>query len=210
MARKHGWAGRPPDSEEEAVERIIAAAIKEMSSRGGAEVTLAEVAKALGVIRQTVYRYFPSSEALMKAAAIASVDAYMTRLREHVRGINHPAEALTEAIAFTLENIAQIPPLGLYFQHPRVSSTSINITSKNAVAFGRNLVEQFDVDWAAAGFDDAGLDELVEAALRTMQSFFLAPGDSPRDPLELRSYLRRWVGGAIDAHIYRSVFCVTR
>src|SRR5208282_5099353 len=59
--RTHGWAGRPPADDDEAVQRILAAA-KLCIDRDGAESGIAEVARELGVTRQTVYRYFPSTE----------------------------------------------------------------------------------------------------------------------------------------------------
>ena len=71
MARRRGWDGRPPGSDEEASERIVAAAVQ-LIAETGTGISIADVAASLGVIRQTVYRYFPTAEALMHAAAIAS------------------------------------------------------------------------------------------------------------------------------------------
>jgi hypothetical protein len=59
------------------------------------------------------------------------------------------------------------------------------------------MLRRFDVDWAAHGLDDDDLDELAEHLLRIIQSFVLDPGRPPRVGEELRSYLRRWVGGAL-------------
>ncbi|WIM88083.1 TetR/AcrR family transcriptional regulator [Candidatus Mycobacterium wuenschmannii] len=200
MARRHGWGGDPPADDGEATERIVAAAVEQMSRNGGADISLADVAKSLGVIRQTVYRYFSTAEALMKAAALASVEHYMARLQRHLLGIHDPAEALTEAVAFTLENLHRTPQIGHFLEHPYVEASSVAVTSQRAAVFGREMVERFDVDWAAAGFDDALLEETVEFALRTMQSFFLSPSRPRRSREQLRTYLRRWVGGALDAH----------
>lgn len=204
MTRKHGWGGDPPDTEDEAVARIVGAAVEQMTRTRGAELSIADVAKSLGVIRQTVYRYFPSAEDLMKAAAIASVESYMTRLQTHLHGIHDPADALTEALAFTIENIPRTAHIGLFVQHPRVAAASTDITSKRAAAFGREMIMRFDVDWAAAGFHDELLDEVVEIALRIMQSFFLSPGDPPRDAAQLRVFLGRWVDGIIHQPVRRS------
>jgi hypothetical protein len=65
------------------------------------------------------------------------------------------------------------------------------------------MITRFDVDWVRFGYDDASLQELVEYVLRTMQSFFLAPGDPKRSDEELRRYLRRWMGSAIIAQSVR-------
>lgn len=95
MARRRGWVGDPPNNDEEAAERIVAAAVKLMAQRGTA-VSIAEVAAEIGVIRQTVYRYFPTADALMKAAAFASVDDFFDQLAAAVRGITDPADAMVE------------------------------------------------------------------------------------------------------------------
>lgn len=203
MTRRHGWAGDPPRTEDEAIRRIVAAAIEQMTLAQGGDISIADVAKSLGVIRQTVYRYFTSAEALMKAAAIASVEAYMTRLQDHLHGIEDPSHALLEAVAFTIEEIPRTPHIGMFVQHPRVTALGADITSKRAAAFGREMLARFDVDWAAAGFDDALLDDVVEIALRTMQSFFISPGDPPRDGAQLRFFLSRWLGGTVDVLTYR-------
>ncbi len=81
MARRRGWGGRPPVDDEEATQRIVAAAV-ELIAQSGAEISIADVAQSLGVIRQTVYRYFASADALMRAAAIASVEGFLDRLAD--------------------------------------------------------------------------------------------------------------------------------
>ena len=53
--RTHGWAGSTPASDGEAVARILAAARKAIDARG-ADISIADVARTLGVTRQTVYR----------------------------------------------------------------------------------------------------------------------------------------------------------
>ncbi|MCX4095865.1 TetR/AcrR family transcriptional regulator [Nocardia sp. alder85J] len=196
MARRRGWGGSPPDSDEEASRRIVAAAV-ELIARTGAEVNIAEVAESLGVIRQTVYRYFPSSDALMQAAALASVDGFLDRLTERVGGMTDPVEAMTRAVVYTLNEVTRIPHLGILISAGYSRRQPESLTSDAARAFGMTMIRRFDVDWEHYGYDDASLAELVEFLLRIMQSFFLAPGDPPRGEAELERYLRRWMGTAI-------------
>lgn len=198
MARRHGWGGSPAQSEEEASDRIVAAAI-ELIAETNADVNMADVAKRLGVTRQTVYRRFANAEELMTAAAVASVGAYMDRVEKHLEGISDPAEAIVESMVFTLDDIARTPHIGLMLRPSRVAAHTADITSMQAREFGREMLARFDVDWEKWGFDDALIDELNEFVLRTMQSFFVTPGEPARTPEELRGFLRRWVGGAIRA-----------
>ncbi|MBF6519199.1 TetR/AcrR family transcriptional regulator [Nocardia farcinica] len=198
MARRRGWGGSPPDSDEEATRRIVATAV-DLIARTGAEISIADVAESLGVIRQTVYRYFPSAEALMKAAAIASVDGFLDRLAAHVAGLGDPVEAMTEGVVFTLTEVRRTPHLGILITGSYANVHSDGITSEEAKAFGLTMIRRFDVDWERYGYDDESLPELVEYILRTMQSFFVSPGHPPRTEDELRRYLRRWMGSAIIA-----------
>ncbi|CDO27492.1 TetR/AcrR family transcriptional regulator [Mycolicibacterium porcinum] len=196
MARRRGWDGRPPGSDEEASERIVAAAVQ-LIAETGTGISIADVAASLGVIRQTVYRYFPTAESLMHAAAIATVDGFLDRLAESVRGITDPAEAMTEGVMFTLEEVARVPHLRIMLSGPQAVASSVNVASDEGQAFGMRMITRFDVDWEKYGYDEAALRELVEFTLRTMLSFFVAPNDPGRSREELRRFLRRWLGGSI-------------
>lgn len=198
MARRRGWGGHPPKDDDEATRRIIAAAV-ELIGRTGAEISIADVAESLGVIRQTVYRYFPSADSLMQAAAIASVDGFLDRLARRVSGIPDPAEAMTEGVVYTLAEVRRTPHLGILLSSSYSNVRPEGLTSLEAQAFGMTMIRRFDVDWERHGYDDDSLAELVEYVLRTMQSFFLSPGDPPRSDDDLRRYLRRWMGSAIMA-----------
>jgi hypothetical protein len=79
----------------------------------------------------------------------------------------------------------------------QVSAHVESVTSEVALQFANAMLRRFDVDWAALGFTDGELDELAEHLLRIIQSFVLDPGRPPRSPSEQRTYLRRWVGGAV-------------
>jgi AcrR family transcriptional regulator len=71
------------------------------------------VARALGVTRRTVYRYFPSTDALLVAASVPAADDFQNRLEAHLQGITDPVEAVTEAIATALEWLPKDKLLGL-------------------------------------------------------------------------------------------------
>ncbi|MGE2833295.1 TetR/AcrR family transcriptional regulator [Mycobacterium sp. SMC-4] len=197
MARKRrGWSGDPPATDEEATRRIVGAAVDLIAATGSA-ITIADVAESLGVIRQTVYRYFPTAEELMRAAAIASVDGFLDQLAEHVRGIHDPAEAMTEGVLFTLDAVTDIPHLAILLSVPSSAARPREVASELAQEFGMRMITRFDVDWPRYGYDDAALRDLIEFTLRTMLSFFVAPNDPARSHDDLRRFLRRWLGSAI-------------
>jgi len=202
--RTHGWSGSAPATDDEAVARILGAASKAVDERGS-DVSIADVARTLGVTRQTVYRYFASTEALLVAAAVHAADDFLDRLAEHLRGLTDPVDAVTEAIATALEWLPKDKHIGLLIAPGRVDEHTASVTSDVALQFANAMLRRFDVDWAALGFTDDGLDELAEHLLRIIQSFILDPGRPPRTGEALREYLRRWVGSAVTARSSRPV-----
>jgi AcrR family transcriptional regulator len=194
--RTHGWSGSAPATDDEAVARILAAAGKAIDERG-ADVGIADVARTLGVTRQTVYRYFPSTDALLVAAATHAASDFLERLANHLEGLTDPVDATAEAIATALEWLPKDKIIGLLVVPGQANAHIESVTSEVALQFANAMLRRIDVDWAALGFTDAELDELAEHLLRIIQSFVLDPGHPPRSPSEQRAYLRRWVGGAI-------------
>ncbi|MBP2456067.1 TetR/AcrR family transcriptional regulator [Mycolicibacterium lutetiense] len=196
--RTHGWSGSAPASDEEAIARILVAAGNAIDERG-ADFSIADVARTLGVTRQTVYRYFPSTEALLVASAVQAASDFQHRVAAHLKGTTDPVEAVTEAIAVALEWLPEDKHIGLLVAPGRSPAHTEGVTSDVAVDFARTMMRMLDVDWAAIGYTDADLDELAEHLLRIIQSFVIDPGRPPRTGEALRSYLRRWVGSAVVA-----------
>ena len=141
-----------------------------------------------------MYRYFPTAEALMQAAAVASVDSFLDRLTEAVQGITDPAEAMTGRVVH-LERYARTPHLGILLSGPYRNTHTPSLASEEAQAFGMRMITRFDVDWKKYGYDQAALRELVEFTLRMVLSFFVAPEQDWPQQRDLRRFLQRWLGG---------------
>ncbi|XVQ14602.1 TetR/AcrR family transcriptional regulator [Spirillospora sp. CA-255316] len=196
--RTHGWGGSPPASDEEAVGRIKEATHRCVRELGGA-TTIAHVASALGVSRQTVYRYFPSTDALLIAAALDGTQDFLARLARRLRTITDPGEALVEAVAYTIHQIPGEPYLRLLLDSGSGRSLLRSVTSDTSRAIGRSLLDQTAVDWDASGLGPELRNELIEWTLRVVQSFLLDPGDPTRTSSELRDFLRRWLAPGVAA-----------
>jgi AcrR family transcriptional regulator len=158
---------------------------------------IADVARTLGVTRQTVYRYFPGTEALLVATALRSADGFLGHLSTHVKGITDPVVAMVEGVAFAVEQLASDNQVEFLLSQRDRAGQTVSIMSDTAVAFGRSMLHRYDVDWEQHGFDEAGLDELAEFCLRVLHSFLADPGRPPRSGADLRRYLTRWIGPAI-------------
>lgn len=194
--RSHGWAGNTPASDAEAIERILDAADKIIDERGPA-MRIADVARALGVTRQTVYRYFPGTQALLLASAMRSADGFLDRMAAYLKGVTDPVVAITEGMAFAVEELASDKQVEFVLNQRHRGGQKVSIISDTALAFGRSMLHRYDIDWERFGFDEAGLDELNEFSLRVLHSFLADPGRPPRSGADLRRYLTRWIGPAI-------------
>ena len=158
---------------------------------------LADVARKLGVTRQTVYRYFPNADALLIASAMRAVDGFIDQIAERVRGFNDPVTAIVESVSFGIENLSGDPQLENLLTRRQEGEAVTSLSSDTAITFCLSVFHRFDVDWELHGFDNTALRELAEMTLRTVQSILTDPGQPPREGIELRRFLTRWLGPAI-------------
>ncbi|MGC5247559.1 TetR/AcrR family transcriptional regulator [Gordonia sp. DT219] len=197
--RTHGWAGQVPATDEEAIARILATT-REVIDECGEATRLADVARRLGVTRQTIYRYFPSTEALLSATAIDAVGAFLDGIAGRVFGLADPDVAVVEGVCAVLETVADDRYMGILLRPGHQSLPVIGqITSDSAAVFARTMVARMDVDWAERGYTDDDLEVLVEIVLRTLQSLIIDPGLEPYSAAGRRAFLDRWLGAAIRA-----------
>ncbi|MBW0016695.1 MAG: TetR/AcrR family transcriptional regulator [Mycobacterium sp.] len=191
--RTRGWAGNVPASDEEAVARILTATRRTIDERGE-QTSIADVARTLGVTRQTIYRYFPSTDELLAATAADGASEFLDQLAEALADITDPGEAVVEGIATTLERLPGDPYIGLLLRSQRANA-AVTVTSDTARFFGHSIIDRLDIDWT--NFDAQAIEDIIEMTLRTLQSFILAPLPAPGE--ELRRLLRQWIAPAITA-----------
>ncbi|WP_310773585.1 TetR/AcrR family transcriptional regulator [Mycobacterium sp. Z3061] len=194
--RSRGWAGSTPASDEEAIARILDA-VDEVVAEHGSAIRLADVARRLGVTRQTVYRYFPNADALLIASAMRAVDGFIDQAVQRASGQHDPVIAVVECISFGIENLVGDPQLESLLTERQEGAAVVSLTSDTAISFCLSAFQRLDVDWALHGFDTAALGELAEMTLRSVQSLLTDPGQVQRDGIALRRFVTRWLGPAI-------------
>jgi AcrR family transcriptional regulator len=194
--RSRGWAGCTPTSDEEAIARILDA-VDVVVAETGSAIRLADVARTLGVTRQTVYRYFPNADALLIGSAMRAADGFIDQVLEHVKGDNDPVTAVVECVSFAVEKLAGDPQLESLLSRRPEGQAITSLTSDTAITFCVSFFQRLDVDWRLHGFDDSALDGLAEMTLRTLQSILTDPVPPSRDAASLRRFVSRWLGPAI-------------
>lgn len=194
--RSRGWAGETPSSDEEAIARILSAVDEEIAEHGAA-IRIADVARRLGVTRQTVYRYFPNADTMLIASAMRAVNGFIDRLADHVSGLKDPVTAVVESVSFGIEHLSGDPQLEKLLARRDEGEPVTSLTSDTALTFCLAFLRRLDVDWELHGFDDNALRELSEMTTRTVQSLLTDPGQLPRTGSALRGFIARWLGPAI-------------
>ena len=185
----------PPKDDEEARRRIVEAALVCVDRHGPTKTGLSDVAAALGITRQTVYRLFPSTDELFEAVTRSGVEAYLDELETQLAPLTDPAEVVVEAIAYTVERLPKERHLGLLLASGRVELFRRGVSSEMALEFGRAMLTRTAVDWEHLVGQE--MDEVVEIALRLLGSLVTEPNPAHADGEALRVFLRRWIGPAL-------------
>ncbi|HMS75521.1 TetR/AcrR family transcriptional regulator [Gordonia sp. (in: high G+C Gram-positive bacteria)] len=195
--RRTGWGGELPADDDEARARIIEACRTAIADSEHPQLSLSEVARRLSVTRQTVYRYFPSTEALLTAVAI-DAGRRMYDMLLNVRQIDDPAGVVVELAVIGAEIIRDDRVVGFLLGEGTITGVFTgSITDETSVAFAVNLLENCGVDWRAIGLGDDDVSELAEWALHVMDAIARSRGER-RGELELRDYLNRWMRPGVE------------
>ncbi|MGV9860662.1 TetR/AcrR family transcriptional regulator [Gordonia sp. NPDC003425] len=198
MARRRGWGGSLPADDDDAARRILDATLKLLHSTGEL-VSITDVTQELQITRQTVYRYYPSVEALLQAAANDIAERFSTYLVNSVRGITDPAEAVVEFTALTIEALHGDNAALALLATTRRTGVAAGITDDVSRDYAVSVLRLMDADWEKAGFDDATLDELAGWLLLVVDAFVSGNGRTPVLGPELRRYLATWLAPSIAA-----------
>lgn len=196
------WAGRPPADDAEASQRIRDAA-RRCIDRNGVNVRIAEVARELGVSRPTVYRRYPSGQAVLRAVALESIDPLLARVASMEVDLSAtPAEVVAEVGCLLFEWLSRDSQLRQLTRFGAGAATD-DVTSSAALLLTRGLIER-----AVASFDEPAdadhLDEIAELVTRLVHSTIERPALLARRTGEPGEPLRRWVTAAVGGILTRS------
>ena len=108
-------------------ERILQATVEVLARSGARKLSLSDVAAAAGVSRPTLYRWFPSKEALLEAFGVYEQQKYDAGIAAAVAGLEGDArlEAVLRFIVefqntYSLRRIVDIEPEHVVYQMTRV------------------------------------------------------------------------------------------
>jgi AcrR family transcriptional regulator len=108
-------AAREPNPTEE---RILVAALGLIGRRGVRRLAMQEIAEAAGVSRGTLYRYFPSKEQVLTAAAAYDERRFSDGVDQLLAAARSPEERIGDFMAYAFAFIRSHPARSLFESEP--------------------------------------------------------------------------------------------
>ena len=112
---------RPTKLRQATERRILESVIDAISRRGVYNSSMAEIAKSANVSKATLYRYFPSKEALLDEIGVYTLEKFLVGLREAMEGIDSGAKILQRLVLFLQEFHNDINAASLLAAEPHLS-----------------------------------------------------------------------------------------
>jgi AcrR family transcriptional regulator len=99
-------------------ERIVSAALRLIGRRGVKRLGMQEISEAAGVSRGTLYRYFPSKDHVLAAAASYDEHRFTRGLADALATVPDPADRIRAFVAFSFDYIRTHPARALFESEP--------------------------------------------------------------------------------------------
>jgi AcrR family transcriptional regulator len=160
--------------------RILDAAFECISRVGLGRTTVEDVARAAGLARQTIYRYFPSKEHLLLALMLREEEKFLDGVRRAFAGGPDLQRALEEGTRFCLRFAREHPLLDRLLETdaetllPYLTTRGGPVIVRAREVFRSLLARK---SWGRASLVDSAADAVV----RVMISYALTPPDRSAD-----------------------------
>jgi AcrR family transcriptional regulator len=171
-------------------ERIIDAAIAEVTAHGLRRVTVEDIARRAGLHRVTVHKRFATKDELTIAAMMTWAQRYFTNIAQTVAGLS-TADALVEGFVLSMQTIRTDPLVArLLDDDPEPALPYLTIKGGAALAVLRGF---FATQMNPTEVDDS--EGTAEVAARIGLSFLLTPDSHFRLDTtdEIRAFARRYL-----------------
>lgn len=156
--------------------RILDAAAQLFVERGVATTGMAEVARAAGCSRATLYRYFESRRALHRAYVHREARRLGDRIAAALAAVADPRERVTEAVLLAVREVRSTPTLAAWFGLGDAGLASeLASTSEVIEVLGTAFLADI---WHA---DDLEVSRRARWSVRAIVSLLTVPGIDDAD-----------------------------
>ena len=178
---------------------------------GVARTTAADVARAAGISRATLYRRFGSHEAVFLAVLTRESEAMARDAERHLASVDDPAERIVEGMLFSIAEVRRRPVHAALFTRESEAMAGDAAWAANRALRTRALrqIAEDAIRPALAGATGSRLperetDDLVDWILRLLVSFAAVPGPNGASPDDVRRRLTTLLVPAVDALLSRT------
>jgi len=194
MSASTAAALAPNDSKTKPVrERLLDAAEGCLEQFGPQKTSMEDVARAAGMSRATVYRYFENRDALLLGVASRQSSALAAEAMNYLAQFNTISDWMVEGLLFTLREIPRRPVFAsLVTSLDSRASGSLFLGSTGLVQIGVNVLQPMFANAKAQGLlrDDVDPEMLVEWLLRMLWTYLNAPSQVATDEEGMRKLFR--------------------
>jgi TetR/AcrR family transcriptional regulator len=179
--------------------RILDAAGRCIERRGDTQIRMAEVADDAGVVRSTVYRYFPTRDELLLGLVLTRIDAALARLVRSLRRPDDPRRCIPRMVLVPVDSVDGDPlNEALFASASTALSAALELGSEQIVDVVIGHYEPLFAKWQAAGEMYPDLDRREVARwIHTAALFLLSPPWRHRSQVSKRRFVDQFVVRAL-------------
>jgi AcrR family transcriptional regulator len=174
-------------------ERLLDAAEGCLAQFGPQKTSMEDVARAAGMSRATLYRYFENRDALLLGVASRQASSLATEAMSYLSQFSTISDWLVEGLLFTLREIPKRPVFAsLVTSLDSRASGSLFLGSTGLIQIGVNVLRPMFANAKEQGLlrDDIDPDMLIEWLLRVLWTYLNAPSQVATDEEGMRKLFR--------------------
>jgi len=174
-------------------ERLLDAAEGCLEQFGPQKTSMEDVARAAGMSRATVYRYFENRDALLLGVASRQSSALASEAISYLSRFNTISDWLVEGLLFTLRELPNRPVFAsLVTSLDSRASGNLLLGSTGLVQIGVDVLQPMFANAKAQGLlrDDIDPEMLIEWLLRMLWTYLNAPSQVATDEEGMRTLFR--------------------
>ena len=173
---------------------ILDAAERVFTQYGARRANVEDVARAAGVSRSTLYRAYPTKEALLQAVLDRETDVFFDQLEAFASGLT-PREAVVECFTAGLALTREIPLMARLVESEPEIITGVGGSPQSSVVLGSADRVAQTLRRSGAAMPDDELHVVAELMLRIAYTYMLNPHGAVdmTDPAQVRGYAQKYL-----------------
>lgn len=168
--------------------QIMDAAISCIEKKGIDKTRIGDIAKEMGLVRQTIYNYFSSKNALLEAMFSRESVVLAENTAAHIEGFKNLEDKFVQAFLYVFKTFPQNAVLSHIAQSGNSYVLESGISRQTMQMFGELVLQKVFADNPELN-EQSG--EIAELLSRNIMSFILMPDQEPRSEKELEMFIRR-------------------